>query len=279
VSGTRTDERLLWAGAALAFAPALLALAAVWSAVDYYQHGFLVPLVSLATARRRTRGLGPSRRRSVFLLGLVGALVLYGLGALLDSATLIGLALVGAVTSLVGFRWGGEGLRRLAFPLGFLLFMVPLPVSWVNPLVVNLQTLASVVATVVLTGLGVEMWREGNVIQLADGGALFVAEACSGITSLLSLIPIGVLLARFTQPPGWRRWALVVAVVPAALACNALRVILTVLAADAWGVERATTGSLHDMAGLLTSAGAVLLVAGLGALFHRAADRGVASHA
>ena len=271
MSSTRADERLLWIGLVLAFAPAVAVLASVWASVDYYQHGFLVPLVSVFTARQRARGLGPSQRQGVFLLTLVGALACYGLGALFTSTTLLGLALVGALTSAVGFRWGVEGLRRMAFPLGFLLFMVPLPGGWVNPLVVELQTLASRAAELALHAFGVDLVREGNVIRLPGVGELFVAEACSGITSLLSLIPIGVLLARFTQPPGWRRVALVVAVVPAALVCNALRVIGTVLAADAWGVERATSGSLHEMAGLLTSAGAVLLVVAFGAILSRLA--------
>ena len=101
-------------------------------------------------------------------------------------------------------------------------------------------------------------------MRLPSGEALFVAEACSGITSLLSLIPVGVLLARFTQTGAWRRVALVASVVPAALLGNAIRVIATVLAAGAWGAERATSGTLHEFAGMLTSAFAVLLVVAFG---------------
>src|SRR5262249_22217140 len=101
------------------------------------------------------------------------------------------------------------------------------------------------------------------------GGALFVAEACSGITSLLSLIPVGVLLARFTQTGSWQRIALVAFVVPAALAGNMIRVIATVLAAHAVGVEQATRGPIHDSAGLITSAFAVLLVLAVGAALAR----------
>ena len=274
VSGTRPDERILWAAVALAFAPAVLALASIWSSVDYYQHGFLVPVVSLATAWGRIPGLGPSQRRSGFLVGLAVVMPVYGLALVLDSPTLLGLCLVAALACLAGFRWGGSGLRRLAFPLAFLLFMVPLPPTWVTPLVVELQLLASRGAESVLHAIGIDVFREGNVIMLPGGQSLFVDEACSGITSLLSLIPIGVLLARFTQPPGWRRFALVAAVIPAALLCNALRVIATVAAADAWGVERATSGSLHDLAGLITSAGAVVLVVALGALLTRALGAG-----
>ena len=132
-----------------------------------------------------------------------------------------------------------------------------------------LQTLASAGAVAVLHALGVSVLRDGNVMRLSDGEALFVAEACSGITSLLSLIPVGVLLARFTQTGAWQRVALVAFVVPAALLGNMIRVIATVLAADAYGVERATAGPLHESAGLLTSAFAVLLVVALGTVLAR----------
>ena len=120
-----------------------------------------------------------------------------------------------------------------------------------NPVILRLQSLASTAAIAVLHRLDVAVAREGNVMRLPDGDALFVAEACSGITSLLSLIPIGVVLARFTQRGAWRRVLLVAAVVPAALLGNAIRVVATVFAASAVGVDRATSGALHDSAGLL----------------------------
>jgi exosortase len=267
----RTDEILLWAAVAVAFTPAVAALADRWAAAEYHQHGFLVPLVSIAVAHPLLRRMGPPRRQPLALLGLAAALAGYALGVLLGAVTLQGLALVAAVTALVGHRWGGAGVRRLAFPLAYLLFMVPLPESWVFPVIVGLQGWASAGAVAALHALGVAVGREGNVIRLASGDALFVAEACSGITSLISLIPVGVLIARFTQEGLGRRLALVAAVVPAALLCNGIRVVATVIAANRFGVERATSGPLHESAGLLTSSFAVLLVIALGALMSRLA--------
>jgi exosortase len=270
VQRTRGDEIALWIGVAAAFAPALGALAERWASAEYYQHGFLVPVVSLLTAHPRLRALGPSERHLTALLGLAFALALYALGSASAEVTLQGLALVAAIASLVGFRWGVRGLRRLAFPLGFLLFMVPLPEVWVYPVVTRLQTFASACAVAVLSAFDVPVMRDGNVMRLPDGASLFVAEACSGITSLLSLIPVGVLLARFTQRGAWQRVAVVASVIPAALFGNMVRVIATVIAAHAWGAARATSGPLHESAGLLTSAFAVLLVVAFGALLPRA---------
>ncbi len=266
---TRTDEIMLWIGVAVVFAPGVIALAQRWASAEYFQHGFLVPVVSLASAHPRVRGLGPSQRWRPALAGLVLALAVYALGALASEVTLQGLALVGAITALVAYRWGVPGLRRLAFPVAFLLFMVPLPEVIVFPIVTRLQILASAGAVGVLHTFDVSVLRAGNVMRLPSGEDLFVAEACSGITSLLSLIPVGVLLARFTQAGTWQRIALVAAVVPAALLGNMIRVIATVLAAGAYGAHRATSGTLHDFAGLLTSAFAVLLVVAFGGVLAR----------
>lgn len=265
-------DRLLPFALAVAFAPALFTLAGHWASEDYYHHGFLVPVIAWISAHPRLRGLGAPGRQPLGLVALVVSLALYLAGLAAGEAFLQGLALVGALTSLVAFRWGLRGLRRLAFPLAFLLFMLPLPVGWVNPIIVGLQTIASASAVAVLHTFDVAVLREGNVLRLPGGGSLFVAEACSGITSLLSLIPIGVLLARFTESVTWRRVLLVVAVVPAALLGNGIRVVATVIAAGHVGPERATTGPVHDMAGLATSAFAILLVIGFGALLRRFYD-------
>ena len=268
-AATRADERVLWIGLAVVFVPAVAVLVREWLRLEYYNHGFLVPLVAAVVAQPRLRRLGPSRRRAGGLAGVAGALLVYGVGLVFGSATLDGLALVGALAAMVGYRWGGAGLRALAFPLAFLLFMVPLPEVWVNPVIVWLQTLASSLAVGVLQGFGVAVHRDGNVVHLAGGESLFVAEACSGITSLLSLIPVGVLLARFTETVTWRRCLIVAFVVPAALLGNAVRVIATVAAAEQVGAARATSGPLHESAGLLTSVFAVLLVIAFGAALRR----------
>jgi exosortase len=266
---TRGDERALWIAVAVAFAPGVMALAHRWASAEYFQHGFLVPVVAFVTAQPRIRALGPSQRHRGALVGLGLALAVYALGVISGEVALTGLALVGAIAALVGYRWGARGLHRLAFPLAFLLFMVPPPEALVLPVVTSLQTVATACAVAVLHVFEVAVLRDGNVIRLPSGEALFVAEACSGITSLLSLIPVGVLLARFTQTGAWRRIALVAFVVPAALLGNGIRVIATVIAADAYGAHRVTTGPLHESAGLITSGFAVLLVVAFGVLLTR----------
>jgi exosortase len=194
------------------------------------------------------------------------ALAVYAVGLAVGAAGLQGLGLIAAVAGCALYVLGGEGLRALAFPIAFLIFMLPLPSAWVTPVILDLQLLVSSTAVSVLHAFGATVAREGNVILLPGGDSLFVEEACSGITSIVTLAPLAVVLAYFTQRTLWRRIALVVAVVPAAMIANLLRVVLSVIAAQRLGAERATNSALHEFAGLLTFALACLALIGLGAV-------------
>ena len=160
-----------WAIVALllvGWAPGLLVLSEVWSTVEYASHGYLVPFVALwaATAHRFTLASLPSEPMPGGLL-VLGILVL-GYVALLGfgDASLLGLLFVVtatvAVLALRGFAW----VRTLQFPLAYLLFMVPLPIAWVTPLIVELQLLVSTAAVRLLQMNGVAIFREGNVLTL-----------------------------------------------------------------------------------------------------------------
>ncbi len=256
----------LIAALALVFAPGVMAMAEVWSSVDYYSHGFLVPVVAYWGFHQNARRLRIGERDARGFAVLGGALLLYALGLAAGVVTLQGLGVVAAVAGVVVRLWGPRGLKRLAFPVGFLVFMVPLPEAVLTPLIVELQLWVSVVSVELLHAVGFAVAREGNVVLLPGGGSLFVAEACSGITSIVTLAPLGVVLAYFTEKTWGRRLLIVAAVVPVAMFGNLLRVLGTVVVADAYGVERATKGALHESAGLLTFVFACLLLIGVGPL-------------
>jgi len=267
----RPSEWIFVALLAAVFAPALIGMAQVWSTVDYYSHGYLVPWVALWAAsaqRHRLRTLPAERdpRGALVLAAAVGAL-LVGLAA--GSAFVAGLSAVAAVAGGVLHLRGAAWLRALAFGISYLLFMVPIPSDWLTPLIVRLQLFVSATGVALLQAMGQPVLRDGNVILLPGGGSLFVAEACSGITSLVTLLPLGVLLAWFSERSTGRRLLLVATVVPAALLGNLARVVGTVLAAGRFGVEAATESALHDWAGIFTYVLACGLLLGVGALLRR----------
>jgi exosortase len=264
-------EIVMVALAALAWIPGLRILAEAWRATEFSTHGFLVPVVALwaATAHRAALATLPARPMPFArpLLALCGGGYLVAL--LLRQASLLGLALVATVCVLVLALRGRAWVSLLRFPLAYLAFMIPLPIGWVTPLIVQLQLLVSTLAVRILQAFAVPIYREGNVLVLPGDVSLFVAEACSGITSLITLVPIGVFIAYFTETSWRRRTALVVAVVPIALLGNLVRVVLTVLLALRFGADYATKGPLHEWAGVATYVVGCLCLLGLGALMRR----------
>ena len=248
------QDVLLVAVVGAVFAPAVAAMARVWGSVDYLSYGYLVPVVALWVAwrDRATWTESAPRRDRRGLLFLFAALVLYGLGLGTGLVALEGVAFVGAVAASVLLVWGPDRLRALRFPIGFLLFMVPPPEAWLLPLIAGLRLLVSGVAVAILHGVGISVAQDGNVLRLPSGESLFVADACSGVTSLVTLLPLAVLLAYYVERSLARRVVVISCVLPIALGGNLLRVVLTVIAAVGVGVGRATQSAWHQTAGLLT---------------------------
>jgi exosortase len=131
--------------------------------------------------------------------------------------------------AIVGVIWtiaGTKVLRTLAFPLFLLLFMIRIPLFIYQQITFPLQSLASTVATQGLELLGIPVFRNGNVLSLADK-QLEVVEACSGIRSLLSLTFLSVAYGRLFEKRLWVKIVLFLSTVPIAIICNAGRVTLT----------------------------------------------------
>ena len=125
--------------------------------------------------------------------------------------------------------------------------MVPLPTILFNAVAFPLQGLAAQNATWMLDLLGVPVLRDGNVIHLSHI-SLGVAEACSGIRSLISLLALAVAWAYLTLPGLWSMLVLVASAVPITIVANAGRVVLTGLIGQWFGVEYAQ-GFFHTFSG------------------------------
>ena len=117
-------------------------------------------------------------------------------------------------------------LRKLAFPLFLLFFMVPIPAVIYNRITFPLQILASRLADDALTVLSIPVLREGNILELPNQ-RLSVVEACSGIRSLLSLTFLSLVYGYFFERRVWLRVVLFLATVPIAIVANGSRVTLT----------------------------------------------------
>ncbi|MEK7404099.1 MAG: exosortase/archaeosortase family protein [Acidobacteriota bacterium] len=226
---------IAWFGALLvvSYAPVLVRMFRQWMDDPDMGHGIFVPLVAAYMIwGKRQEVLAEPVSGNWWGLAVVGygalQLVIATLGAELFLArTAFVISIIGAVLLLGGTRVA----RQLAFPLALLFFMVPLPAIIFNQLTLPLQLLASRVAEVSLNLLGFPVLREGNILELASQ-RLSVAEACSGIRSLLSLTFLSLVYGYLFERKLWMRGALLVAAVPIAIVANSLRVTVSGILAE-----------------------------------------------
>ena len=264
----------------VAYFPVFKLLVIQWATDEDVGHGFLVPLVAgyIAWQRRETL-LAIELKPAWWGLALVvwGALQawvgLLGAELFLQRTsiliTLVGLLLVVGGTALV---------RALVFPLLLLPFMIPLPAVIFNQITFPLQLFASRVAEAVLEGIGIPVLRDGNILELASQ-KLSVAEACSGIRSLLSLTFLSAVYGYFFEKRTWVRWTLFIATIPIAIIANAGRVTITGILSE---IDTSLAqGFFHSLEGWIIFLIALAMLVGLhmtinfaGRTFHsaRAAD-------
>ena len=132
------------------------------------------------------------------------------------------LALLGLIVTVGGLAT----VRKLAFPLFLLLFMIRIPLFIYSQITFPLQIIASQIATATLSILGVPVMREGNILELANQ-TLSVVEACSGIRSLISLSFMALVYGYFVERKNWMRIVLLASAIPIAILCNAARITIT----------------------------------------------------
>jgi exosortase len=165
------------------------------------------------------------------------------------------------IISIVGMLlvMGGVKLvRELLFPLMLLPFMIPIPAIIYNQITFPLQLFASQVAEYALDFIGVPVLREGNILYLPSQ-PLSVAEACSGIRSLLTLTFLSLVYAYFFDRKVWMRWALLIGTVPIAIVANAGRVTITGILSEV--NPELAEGIFHTMEGWVIFIIAFLMLA------------------
>ena len=250
-----TSSRAVLALPALAggwlFAPVIAKLVHDWATDENYSHGFLiVPLaIYFAWERRDQLAATQTRPLSIGLFLVIAGLATLVAGILGAELFLSRVAMLIVLAGATLFLFGRQHLKVLAFPLAFLLLMIPVPTIVFNQIAFPLQLFASRFGTAALEIFGVPVLREGNVIVLANT-SLEVAEACSGIRSLVSLLTLAIVYGYFIDRRPWVRVLIALATIPIAVMANGLRVAGTGIAANYYGPE-AAQGFFHTFSGWL----------------------------
>lgn len=238
-----------------------------WMGNDYYSHGILIVPVSLYLAVQRFRhddGLpwppiqGSNRGWILLIPAFLAYLYFFNNRAYYLAA----FAMIGMIGGLVWTLWGDLTARKLAFPIGYLVFMAPLPLieRWTLPMAMFTGVCSG--AAVQFFGLDIEI--VGNAVTLPNAD-LVIGAQCSGINSLIALLALAVLAAYLLDGPRWARLILVLLAAPLAMLGNILRVSSLLVVARFYGVDAAFT-FYHDYSGpifFLLAVGLLLLAARL----------------
>jgi exosortase len=234
-----------------------------WYNLPDFGHGFLIPFFAaflLWDQRNELRRIPivPSwMGTTLVVLGILELLVgVFGADLFLQRTSFV-LLLAGMIWTLLGTKM----LVQLKFALFVLLLAIPLPAVLYNQITFPLQLRASQFASDILPMFRVPVLQEGNIIQL-PALSLEVAEACSGIRSLMSLFTVAVIYGYFLEKKTWRRWVLALSALPIAVTANVARIVGTGLCVQYWDPEKAM-GFFHEFQGwlmFLVSLGCLYLV-------------------
>ncbi len=245
------------------YAGILMKLVIEWWQIPDFSYGFLVPIFSaylVWTKRKALRETAVSPSWSGVAVVAAGLVVLF-LGVYGAELFLSRISLLILLAGLVLCFGGRQFLKELRFPLLVLLLAIPIPAILFSQITFPLQLLASKLASDLLPLFGVPILREGNIIQLPSM-SLEVAEACSGIRSLMSLFTFSVFFGYFMEKSVVRRTVLALASIPIAIAANAVRIFGTGMCVQYWNPDKAQ-GFFHEFSGwvmFLVSLACLLIV-------------------
>ncbi|MFH0827580.1 MAG: exosortase/archaeosortase family protein [Candidatus Omnitrophota bacterium] len=221
------------------------------SAETYYSHGILIPIISIFLVWQKRKKLNllkfnPTRKGWLFF---IPGILIYLISSLWGVYFSAGFSLLLVLTGLILLFLGRQFLKKLLFPLFFLIFMIPLPMVAIANLSFRLKILASQVAVFIVNMLGLPAIREGSVIKTAHS-YLVVEDPCSGIRSLIALIALGTLLAYLSRLSKPKKVVLFLSAIPIAIFSNVIRIAALTLVSEMYG-SKVATGTFHDVMGIM----------------------------
>ena len=246
--------QILVLGAAflILYLPILIDLLSDWYNDPNYGHGFLIIPVSawLIWRKRAVLKTIPLETGKWGLPITIASLALFIVGTAGAEFFTTRVSMVGLLFGMTLYMAGSRFMREIWFAFFFLLFMIPVPYIIYYSVTFPLQLLGSKIAAGVLGVIGIPHLRQGNIIHLPDNYSLEVAEACSGLRSLVTLLALGALLSYLTMKTKWKAMTLFLATIPIAIAANIFRI--TVTAIGAYGISRKIADDfLHELSGTI----------------------------
>jgi len=244
----------------LLYAPVYPSLVDTWLNDSNNSHGLLVPFIFLYLVWMLKDEIKATELRSslVGLVILAVSLAIYFASFVGDLAFPARITMITTLAGLVLYTCGWQVFKLLLFPILFLFFMVPVPVTILGLIAFPLQLFVSDLSANLIDWYGIPVYQEGNLLFFARY-SFEVTEACSGIRSMVSFLTLGALFAYFARDSWTKSALLVLSAIPLAILVNLIRVTGTGILANYFG-NRVAQGFLHDFSGFVVFGIGVLLM-------------------
>ena len=235
-------------------------LIADWFVDSNFSHGFLIPFVAgyMVWYRQNSLRQIPCKSSMSGVFIIVFGVMVYMAGNLGAEFFLMRASMIITLAGIIALSFGTAMLRALTVPLCYLIMMIPIPAIIWNKIAFPLQLFAARISTETISMIGIPVFREGNILHLANA-SLEVVDACSGIRSLTSLLALTAAFAFLSHVSLWKKWVIFLSAIPIAVAVNVVRLTITGMLA-AWVGPETAHGFLHDMSGLIVFGAALFMV-------------------
>jgi len=243
-------------------------------------HMILIPFISLTLIYLERKTIFQTVQAAP-LPGLIAAFSGIALYLTLDrpgSAQYLSLAAVSIVLILAGsflLCYGYRAAAAAAFPLGFLLLMVPMSDAFLGRTIQVLQEGSTAIAFGLFKVLGVPVLREGFLLYLPKV-TIEVATECSGIRSSMALLITCLLAAHLFLRTYWKMALFVALAFPLAIVKNGIR-IATLALLGMYIDPGFLSGSLHRDGGVVFFLLALAILAPILLFMQKAEDRQLTS--
>ncbi len=243
-----------------------------WSISDY-SHCLLVPFVSIYLAIRRAPQDDKVSNGASWpgITVLIACLLIYLFSVITAFAFLARMSFFTVVAATVWAVLGSRRARNYAFPLLFLVFAVPPPTSLYDQMTIPMKLFATKISCWMLDMGGMAVVREGNIIHLRSG-SLEVADACSGMRSLMTLLTLGAIIGYLSPLPLFRGLLTFVCAIPLAILLNIGRILAATLIAASFG-HQAIEGTPHEISGYIALGVGLLGLVGVASLLELSLER------
>ena len=245
----------------------------IWRDDPENSHGFLLlPILGFLVWRDRRKFTEVGYSSNALGLAVILCAVLLSLVGIRAQVSLVSIfAFVLLLFGLVLYLLGTDFVRKFSFPLIYSVFLIPMPGMFQASLTFPMKLFASKISAQLLRMSMIPVLREGNFIQLPNF-SFEVADACSGLRSMMALLALGALYSYFFQKSLGKRLLLFLMSVPIAIAANIFRVALTGFLAY-YISPKIAEGFLHEMSGILVFFVGIGLLIGCGKVVELVPDK------